>query len=94
MKKKSLFTFVVIFTIALAGSYFSRMVSNQNKSPSEIQLANIEALSHPENPLPAPCNNVTGYRKWETSGNGVYHKEHFRDCCYKEKSGYNPTECI
>lgn len=69
MKKKSLFTFVVIFTIALAGSYFGRLVSNHNNSLSEVQLANIEALATFEHP---DYNDLCNKHCWNRSGYVCY----------------------
>lgn len=93
MKKKKVILTGVLALMGVIG-YTSLRVNNGGHKFSDLELLNIEALTVVENPLSPPCDNMTGYKKWETSGNGVYNKEHFRDCCYKEKSGYNPTPCI
>ena len=94
MKKKNLFFATVIAVVGVSGLVLSRE-NTCGAQLCDFELANIEALTQAENPLTPPCDNMTGYKKWETSDNdGVYKKEQFRDCCYKEKKGYNPTPCI
>lgn len=93
MKKKKVILTGVLALMGVIG-YTSLSVNNGGHNFSDLELSNIEALTEGENPLSPPCDNMTGYKKWGTSGNGIYSKENFRDCCYKEKSGYNPTPCI
>lgn len=94
MKKKHLFMVAAVAVVVASGLATLKLFNSNDRGFTALELANIEALTEAENPLTPPCNNMTGYKKWETSGNDVYNKEHFRDCCYKEKKGYNPTPCI
>ena len=54
-----------------------------------LLLENVEALANDYENKPS-CDNINGYRQWETSG-GLFKKEKcFYDCCYKQQTGYSP----
>ncbi|MDE6399958.1 MAG: hypothetical protein K2M27_06350 [Muribaculaceae bacterium] len=93
MKKTKNFFFAGLAIVALAAGGFARSKANQpDQSLSKLQLETIEALTEGVE-LNGPCNNTSGYRKWDVNRVGPTPKARFRDCCYEEKSGYNPVGC-
>lgn len=81
MRTKKILTGVVIAVIASAGSYLGLTLSNPEKGLSDIQLANIEALSNIELPeVVITCSK--GYQgncfeenmlKWAMCGEYMFH---------------------
>lgn len=86
MRKKYLFGMAGI-TLAIALGF--TVTKNRSITMSNLQFANVEALSNEEN----DCHHTNGYRVYSVSKPNFWtSKKSFRDCCGVEKTGYNPQE--
>lgn len=64
---------------------FHTLISEE-RNLSEIELANIEALTDPEGSI-RPCDNYNGYRRILPGNEKIY------DCCYQERTGKGKDDC-
>lgn len=65
------------------GVYVSTNNSSKSVELSDLNLANVEALTQVEN----PCNNYNGYRRILEGDEKIY------DCCFKEQIGKGKEDC-
>lgn len=81
MKKAALRISTIVF-LGVSLLWLQSHLSSE-KNLSDIQLANIEALTNTEE----PCNNYNGYRRILEGNEKIY------DCCYKEQTGKGKGDC-
>lgn len=80
MKKTAItISTIVLFGVALLWQHSHLSEDNL----SDMQLANIEALTQNED----PCDNFNGYRRIREGNEKIY------DCCYQEKIGKGKEDC-